>query len=175
VQKRFVARDDLADFDSDAKPFSRFTERARHVVQFARVTAAAVAAEHTTADHLAVALLSEPQAVAARVLYGANITDAQLLAAFGLSLPPDDAAAPERGKVPFSDDAKSSLREALKAALRLGHNYIGTEHILLGILRDEREAGTKLAGLGLTIPGLETAVKRELDELVRRQKTDEPL
>ena len=50
-----------------------------------------------------------------------------------------------------------------------------TEYILLGILRDEGEAGTTLAGLGLTIPELETAVQRELDELVKRQKADEPI
>jgi ATP-dependent Clp protease ATP-binding subunit ClpA len=122
-----------------------------------------------------VALLSEPQAVAARVLHGAKVTDAQLLKAFALSLPADDATTPAAGEVPFSDDAKASLREALKAALRLGHNYIGTEHILLGILRDEGEAGQKLGGLGVTIPEVESGVRRELEALVSRRKGDEPI
>src|ERR1700753_1064887 len=60
VQKRFVARTELDVLEPEGKPFSRFTERARHVVRFARVTAAAAGAENTTAEHLSVALLSEP-------------------------------------------------------------------------------------------------------------------
>jgi ATP-dependent Clp protease ATP-binding subunit ClpA len=165
VQKRFVARIDADDIDADSAPFSRFTMRARHVVSFARVIAATVGAENTSADHLAVALLAEPDAIAARVIHAAGITDKQLTAAFALELPPSDTATPAEGEVPFGDTAKSTLREALKAALRLGHNYIGTEHLLLGLLRDEGDAAKKLAKLGLTMSTTEAGVNAELDKL----------
>src|ERR1700761_593931 len=117
VQKRFVARtDDLDDFDPDAKPFSRFTDRARTVVRFARVIAASVDASNTTADHLTAALLSAG-GVAVAVIHDSGVTDAQLLEAFGLpELPPVETESPERGQVPFADDAKLALRQALMAA-----------------------------------------------------------
>ena len=172
VQKRFVARADLDDFDPDAKPFSRFTDRARHVVRFARVIAASAGAENTTADHLTVAQLCEPGAVAARVLRGMGVPNEKLLAEFGLELPDLDTPAPDAGVVPFAENAKTALREALKAALRLGHNYIGTEHILLGVLRDGGDAGQKLEALGLTLPEVETEVKRLLEELVNERNAE---
>ena len=163
VQKRFTARVELDDVDPDNKPFSRFTDRARHVVAFARVTADAAGANETNAGHLSVALLSEPDGIAARVIRGSGVTDAQLTEAFGVELPNEDTRIPPRGEVPFTLDGKTALREALKAALHLGHNYIGTEHILLGILGDGGEAARKLAGLGLAIPEVEKAVKDALE------------
>jgi ATP-dependent Clp protease ATP-binding subunit ClpA len=172
VQKRFVARIDADDIDAESQPFSRFTDRARHVVSFARVIATTVGAEETLVDHLTVALLSEPAAIAAQVIHQAGITDAKLLKAFTLELPDLTTAAPPRGEVPFSTDSKTALREALKAALRLGHNYIGTEHILLGILRDEGDAAHKLNELGLTIPTTEAAVTAALARLVKLTDVD---
>lgn len=165
VQKRFVTRVDLDDVEADRKPFSRFTDRARHVVSFARVTAAAAGAEQTCAEHLAVSLLSEPSAVAAKVIHGAGVSDAQVLATFALELPDPATVAPNEGEVPFSDDGKTVFKEALKAAVRLGHNYIGTEHILLGVLRENGEASAKFADLGLTIPVVEAAVIAAVAEL----------
>jgi ATP-dependent Clp protease ATP-binding subunit ClpA len=168
VQKRFVSRAEFDDVEPGAKLFSRFTERARHVVRFARIIAASESAQQTTAEHLTAALLSEPDAVAARVIHGAGVTDARLLEAFALKLPTGDTPAPPAGVVPFADRAKTSLREALMAALRLGHNYIGTEHILLGILRDDGDAARRLETLGLAIPEVEAAVIEELANLVKR-------
>ncbi len=165
VQKRFVARLDLDDFDLDSKPGSRFTDRARHVVAFARVIAASAGADHTGAEHLSAALLSEPGGIAAVVIHGAGITDDALLAAFSLTLPDPGSPPPAQGQVPFADDAKIALRDALKAALRLGHNYIGTEHILLGLLLGEGETATTLEKLGLPLTATESAVKESLDKL----------
>ena len=173
VQKRFVPRidiDELTDFDPDNKPFSRFTDRSRHVVAFARVVAAHAKAEGTASTHLAVALLSEPGGVAAVVIHQAGITDAQMLEAFALELPDAGTAPPPRGEVPFTTDGKVALRDALHSALRLGHNYIGTEHILLGILRGQGEAADKLAGLGLDLAATEDAVKASLDRLRESMK-----
>jgi len=173
VQKRFVDRFDQNDFDPDNKPFSRFTDRAKHVVGFARVVAANAGAQHTGGVHLAVALLAEPDAVAARVIRAAGISDEVMLDAFAIALPAAESERPAQGDVPFADDAKSVLREALKAALRLGHNYIGTEHILLGTLREGGDAAKRLEKLGLTIPDVEASVQRELEELVKRMAADD--
>ncbi|HEX4059213.1 MAG TPA: Clp protease N-terminal domain-containing protein [Galbitalea sp.] len=165
VQKRFVVRIDADDIDADSAPFSRFTMRARHVVRFARVIASTSGSTGTSAEHLAVALVSEPEAVAARVIHGASVTDSQLCETFGIELPPTDTVAPAEGEVPFTDGSKTALREALKAALRLGHNYIGTEHILLGLVRDAGDVSTKFEGLGLTVGLIESAVTAEVDKL----------
>jgi ATP-dependent Clp protease ATP-binding subunit ClpA len=166
VQKRFVARIDADEIDSDSAPFSRFTLRARHVVRFARVVADAAGADNTGTAQLAAALLCEPEAVAANVIHAAGVTDAQLLETFGLELPPKDTPAPPEGRVPFADDAKVALREALKSALRLGHNYIGTEHILIGLVQAEGDAAAKLGSLGLSAPVVEASVKEQLDRLM---------
>ena len=166
VQKRFVAKPDVDDLDSGPEPlFSRFTDRARHVVSSARVTAEQADASGTTASHLAAALLSEPAGIAAQVIHDAGITDAQLLDAFQLKLADPSTPPPAKGNVPFEESGKMALREALKAALRLGHNYIGTEHILLGVLREKGDAATTLGALGLSTASTEAAVVTALDAM----------
>jgi ATP-dependent Clp protease ATP-binding subunit ClpA len=168
VQKRFTAKTEIDDFDPDNRPFSRFTDRARHVVAVARIAAGAASSGATTAGHLAVALLSEPDGVAAKVIHAAGVSDEQFTEAFAIALPPADAATPPQGQVPFSDDGKNALREALRAALRLGHNYIGTEHILLGILRGGGPAAGTFDELGLTIADLEAAITEAIAGLLQR-------
>src|SRR3984885_9134825 len=171
VQKRFVAQWESAEF-------SRFTQRTRNVLAAADRIAKAAGADVIGADHLAAGLLSEPDALAARVIHAAGLTDEQVLAAFGLeaAAPASTAAAPAapgpaaaapaapRPAAPppaapgpaalrelrFNEAGRAALRGALHAALSLGHNYIGTEHLLLGILRADGDAGQRLTGLGLT-------------------------
>src|SRR3984885_12459899 len=163
VQKRFVAQWESAEF-------SRFTQRTRNVLAAADRIAKAAGADVIGADHLAAGLLSEPDALAARVIHAAGLTDEQVLAAFGLeaAAPASTAAAPAAPgpaaaapagagadaaalrELRFNEAGRAALRGALHAALSLGHNYIGTEHLLLGILRADGDAGQRLTGLGLT-------------------------
>jgi ATP-dependent Clp protease ATP-binding subunit ClpC len=65
----------------------------------------------------------------------------------------------------FTEGAKAVLRAALKAALRLGHNYIGTEHLLLGVVAADDELAERLAALGLDAELVERAVAVEIAQV----------
>jgi ATP-dependent Clp protease ATP-binding subunit ClpA len=171
VQKRFVAQWESAEF-------SRFTQRTRNVLAAADRIAKAAGADVIGADHLAAGLLSEPDALAARVMHAAGLTDEQVLGAFGLeaAAPASSAAAPAAPaasaadaaalrELRFSEAGRAALRGALHAALSLGHNYIGTEHLLLGILRADGDAGQRLTGLGLTAQRADRLVADEFSRI----------
>jgi ATP-dependent Clp protease ATP-binding subunit ClpA len=192
VQKRFVAQWESAEF-------SRFTQRTRNVLAAADRIAKAAGTDVIGADHLAAGLLSEPDAVAARVIHAAGLTDEQVLGAFGLeaAAPPSPAAGLATGapatsapgpagagvragadvgadalrELRFNEAGRVALRGALHAALSLGHNYIGTEHLLLGILRADGDAGQRLTGLGLTA---QRAGRLVADEFSRIQAERRP-
>jgi hypothetical protein len=161
AQKRFVAQWESAEF-------SRFTQRSRNVLAAAGQIAEGAGAEVIDAAHLAAGLLSEPDGLAARVIHGAGLTDEQVLAALRLPAPvPAHADTAESAdpaalrQLRFTEAGRAALREALKEALRLGHNYIGTEHLLLGILFAKGDAGQLLTGLGLTAGQAEQALASE--------------
>jgi ATP-dependent Clp protease ATP-binding subunit ClpA len=169
VQKRFVAQWESAEF-------SRFTQRTRNVLAAADQTAKTAGADVVGAEHLAVGLLSEPDGLAARVIHAAGLTDEQVLEAFGLQagdLGAGDAAQAEAAalrELRFTEAGRAALRGALQAALRLGHNYIGTEHLLLGILRADSDAGQRLIGLGLTVGEAERLLAAEFARLAAERR-----
>uniref|UniRef100_UPI0026177352 Clp protease N-terminal domain-containing protein n=1 Tax=Trebonia sp. TaxID=2767075 RepID=UPI0026177352 len=114
--------------------------------------------------HLAAALLGQPEGLAARAVAAAGITPEQVYAAVGAgpAAPgptPDSAALLD---LTFDGTAKAALKEALKAALRLSHNYIGTEHLLLGVVSAGGPAAAALGGLGLTPQRAEQLVAAEI-------------
>jgi ATP-dependent Clp protease ATP-binding subunit ClpA len=159
AQQRFVARWESADF-------SRFTQRSRNVLAAAVQLATSEGAELVGVAHLTAGLLSEPDGMAAKVIHGAGLRDDQVLAALGLAAaaPPaqeGDADAAALRRLRFTDAGRAALREAVTSALRLGHNYIGTEHLLLGILLADDKAAQPLTGLGLTAQGTERALAAE--------------
>ena len=90
-----------------------------------------------TSAHLAAALPVEPDGLAAKALVTAGITGERLYAAVGAgpAQPPESASPAELLELTLDESAKEALKATLKAALRLGHNYIGTEHMLLGLCR----------------------------------------
>jgi ATP-dependent Clp protease ATP-binding subunit ClpA len=145
VQKRFVAQWQDADF-------SRFTQRSRSVLAAAGQIARGAGAEVIGAEHLTVGLLSEPEGLAAKIIHGSGVTDGQVLDAFRLQPAPGggDAGPAALRELRFAEAGRAAIRGALTAALKLGHNYIGTEHLLLGILNSDGDAGRLLTGLGLT-------------------------
>ncbi|MEW6188866.1 MAG: ATP-dependent Clp protease ATP-binding subunit [Actinomycetota bacterium] len=127
--------------------FERFTERARRVVVFAQEEARMLNQNYIGTEHLLLGLIREEESVAVRALeaLGINLEDirAQVgeLAGEGSSVP--------RGHIPFTSRAKKALELALREALQMGHNYIGTEHILLGLVREgEGIAARVLFNLG---------------------------
>jgi ATP-dependent Clp protease ATP-binding subunit ClpA len=163
AQKRFVPRDDAV----GAAMFSRFTNRARNALAAAGRSANAGGPAEVDAAHITVGLLIEPDGIAGRVIHGHGVTDEQLCTALGV-----DAAPPGRGANPaalrelaFTDAGKEALRGALKAALRYGHNYIGTEHLLLGVVIADGEAAATLVSLGLDLNTAESGVAAQLAEV----------
>jgi len=141
AQKRFVAKDlDMAE------GFKRFTVRARNVVVAATNAASEARNAEITPAHLALGLVAEPESLAMKVLDkqggGAPLLRDAALAA----LCPASDAVP--ALIPYDADSRKVLELTFREALRLGHDYVGTEHILLALLEHEGGAGV-LSGLGL--------------------------
>ena len=169
AQKRFVQRagDESAALDPSAG-FGRFTPRARNVVVTAQNEARARGHDRITVGHLLLGLLSEPEAIAARVIVaqGLSLDRAREVAEKTL---PAAAAGPVPEMVPFDDLAKSVLEGTFREALRLGHNYIGTEHVLLALLDAEGGTGV-LPGLGLDRQRAEQQIGEQLAAAVTAAK-----
>ncbi len=112
--------------------FERFTERARQVVVLAQVEARTLKHDHIGTEHLLLGSVREDKGVAARVLGSLDVTlertRGEVVRIVGVG--EYDAS----GHIPFTPVAKRVLEQALHEALVLGHNYIGTEHILLGLI-----------------------------------------
>jgi ATP-dependent Clp protease ATP-binding subunit ClpA len=116
--------------------FERFTDKARHTVVLAQEEARRLRHDHIGTEHLVLGLLRERDGAAATALSALGIgLDAARdhVAAAG---PQGAASEMASGHIPFTPEAKRTLELALREALLLGHDYIGTGHILLGIVRD---------------------------------------
>jgi ATP-dependent Clp protease ATP-binding subunit ClpA len=88
-------------------------------------------------------------------------------------LPPDGAQKPVSDKLPFTQGAKKSMALSVREALRLGHNYVGTEHILLGLLEDsEGTAGGALIKLGVTRERAEQWLRAELTRIAEEKRRE---
>jgi hypothetical protein len=190
AQKRFVPGQEsillreIGASQTGRKPFSRFTDRAIRVLFAAdRLAADSTAAHSTAADsststgqaesaahspigaaHLAAAFLSEPEGLAAKAIGTAGLTPEQVYGAVGIGpapqLPNQDRAS--ASELTFDDSAKATFKGALKWALRMGHNYIGTEHLLLGVLFSGGPVAEGFTGLGLTPQRAEELLTAEL-------------
>ena len=158
AQKRFVPRaSDWGDLLSGAFPpdpvkFSRFTDRARRAVIAARQEAIKRRHDRVLPEHLILGLLEEQEGLAARAIAALGVSPEAVRAALGAALPAVVIpAGVTPGHVPFDSRTLKVLELTLREALALGHNYIGTEHILLGLLEEEESrGGGTLAGLGIT-------------------------
>jgi hypothetical protein len=169
AQKRFVPRGDLTDF-TQAGNFSRFTKRARNVVIGAQADARAAGNDVVTTAHLTLALLREPDGLAAQALVAQGIEPDALRAAVVTTLGPSVDVIPEH--IPFGPDCKTVLNLTLRHALRLGHNYIGTEHILLGLLDDPESAGARiLTDLGATMEATDAWIQARIAEILAERKS----
>ncbi|MBF6494941.1 Clp protease N-terminal domain-containing protein [Nocardia cyriacigeorgica] len=147
AQKRFVpkAPGDAGAMDPEAG-FARFTPRARNVVMAAQEAARTADNTQIAPPHLVLALLSEPDGLAAKELLTQGATVESVREAAAAALPPAGGEVPPL--VPFDPEAKKVLELTFREALRLGHNYVGTEHLLLALLEHENGTGV-LSGLGI--------------------------
>jgi hypothetical protein len=171
AQKRFVPGK-LSGLSPGGGVFSRFTQRARNVLAAAGRIAPGAGDEPTIgAAHLAAATLAEPEGVAAKVIVRAGLTAEQVYAAVGAgpAVPGPDALREALLTLGFDESGKAVLKAALKAALRFGHNYIGTEHLMLGVLYADGPAGQALAAIGLTPERAEELLAAEFTQIQARR------
>jgi hypothetical protein len=164
AQKRFVpSGSDDVDLSTGGR-FGRFTPRARNVVQNAHDQALQAGDGQIGTAHLVLGLLSEPDGLAARAIVAVGADLDQVGTAMGAII--GTQVPKHRLRVPFTRGAKKTLELALREALRLGHNYIGTEHILLGQLRNDTEPATVvLAGLGVGREAVEEWTVAQLEAM----------
>ncbi len=137
--------------------FERFTDRARRVVVLAQEEARLLNHNYIGTEHILLGLIHEGEGVAARALESMSISlesvRFQVVEIIG-----QGSQAPS-GHIPFTPRAKKVLELSLREALQLGHNYIGTEHILLGLIREgEGVAAQVLQQLGADLPKVRQTV-----------------
>ena len=144
AQKRFVPKPE-SDLDP-SQGFSRFTSRARNVVMAAQDEARTAGNATITPGHLVLGLLSEPEGLGAKAIDAQGVPADTVRRTALATLPGrrDDVPA----LIPFDAQAQKALELTFRQALRLGHDYIGTEHVLLALLEAEDGTGV-LAGLGV--------------------------
>ncbi|BBZ04902.1 hypothetical protein MCHIJ_43390 [Mycolicibacterium chitae] len=132
AQKRFVPKADTMDPNEG---FARFTPRARTAVVAAQSAARAGRHDEISPNHLILGLLDDPTGLALTILQRQGIDLDELRRQAHVA--PGNAEPPEL--IPFSGAAKKALELTFREALRLGHNYIGTEHMVLALLEYEHD------------------------------------
>ena len=148
--------------------FERFTDRARRVLVRAQEEARMLGHDGVDTGHLLLALAQESDGVAARVLESLGIGPEAVRQ--GVERVTGRGAPPASAPLPFAPGAQEALRLAVRESVRLGHRHIGTEHILLGLLREgEGTAARVLAGLGADLDEVRERVTRVLDERPRKR------
>ena len=164
--------------------FERFTNRARHVVVLAQEEARKLQHNYIGTEHILLGLLGEPEGFAGRVLAGFGMTldgareEVRAIVGTGTGM--------VSGHIPFTPRAKKTLELSLREALQLHHNYIGTEHILLGVIREGDGVGAQvlrqhadLAAIRMAVLDVAPAGKSEPARgrrwLLRRRGEGDPL
>jgi ATP-dependent Clp protease ATP-binding subunit ClpC len=124
--------------------FERFTQRARHVVVLSQEEARLLNHNYIGTEHILLGLLGEPESIAGTVLAGFGLTRdgvrEEVLQAVGRG------KKGPTGHIPFTPRAKKTLELSLREALALKHNYIGSEHILLGLIREGEGVAVRILG-----------------------------
>ena len=149
--------------------FERFTDRARRVVVLAQEEARLLNHNYIGTEHILLGLIHEGEGVAARGLQSLGISldsvRSQVVETIG------QGHQSPSGHIPFTPRAKKVLELSLREALQLGHNYIGTEHILLGLIREgDGVAAQVLEKLGADLP----KVRQTVIQLLSGGSADEP-
>jgi ATP-dependent Clp protease ATP-binding subunit ClpC len=137
--------------------FERFTDRARRAVVLAQEEARMLNHDYIGTEHLLLGLASERDGVAGKALMSLDIS-IEAIRRQVEEIVGQGHAAPT-GHIPFTPRSKKVLELSLREALQLGHNYIGTEHILLGLVREGEGVATQvLVQLGANLSGVRETV-----------------
>ena len=143
-------------------PFDRYTDLNRHSIVLAQEAARTHKHNFIGPEHLLLGLLGEPRGLAYEVLMASTESEQHIHDAIEAAMRPAGKKAP-RGHIAFEAESKEAIEQALRAAADLGHDWVGTEHSLLGLIRVEpSRAAQVLRGLGFTADGLHETVKTEV-------------
>jgi Clp amino terminal domain, pathogenicity island component len=166
AQQRFVARAVVdADAFTDGR-FSRFTVRAREAVVRAATHAAEAGSGSVEPEHVLLGLLDDPGSLATKALEVAGASADRLRQRLAVA-PAATASGGEH--LPFTAGSKLLLERTLRESLRLGHNYVGTEHVLLALLDDEGAAGAALRDVGVQRSVVEQWIVQQLQALMSQK------
>ena len=149
--------------------FERLTDRARRVLVLAQEEARLLDHRFIGTEHLLLALIKEEEGVAARALAELDIslTAARALVEQTIGL----TAGPSSGSPPFTPRAKKVLELSLREALQLGDTSIGTEHLLLGLVREGEGVGAQVL---VTLAGDLARVRQQVMRVLSESRPDEP-
>ncbi len=123
--------------------WERFTERAKHVVSTAREEAVRLSSEYVRTEHILLGLCKEPEGIAAHALENLGVDTEKLVTEIEQHVHPEAATVPS-DEIAFTPRAKKVLELAVEEARRFNHNYIGTEHILLGLIKEGEGIAAKV-------------------------------
>ncbi len=155
AQKRFVPKESASPAESDLRVFARYDDAARQAVVFAQQLAAQAGHSSIGPEHLILAMLSQPSTGSQAL----SVTGSAEAVTAGLAERFPSTGTPVAGPLAFSGLGKKALDLAHRESLRLGHEHIGTEHLLLGVLElGEGEVPAVLNTAGVTKDGIESAL-----------------
>jgi hypothetical protein len=155
-----------------APTFSRFTERARHAVVTGQETARRLRHAVVGPEHVILGLLSVDEGAAAQVMTRIAGRAEAIRQRVTAAIPPGTQTAPAH--IPFGPEPKEAMKQALDQALELGHNYIGTEHLLLGLLKVPDGQGARLlAELGITYDTARAGVLEWIEQCLAAKRRAE--
>ncbi|MFD3441947.1 Clp protease N-terminal domain-containing protein [Streptomyces sp. NPDC058685] len=169
AQKRFVPKGSAESDLDPSQGFSRFTERARNCLAAAHHAAHAARNDTIVPAHLVLGLLAEPEALAARAIVAQGVALDAVRRAATDALPPAADEVPDL--VPYDASSRKVLELTFREALRLGHNYIGTEHMVLALLEFEDGAGV-LTAAGVAKPAAEAHIADAVAAIIAAHQRD---
>ncbi|MFJ1747727.1 Clp protease N-terminal domain-containing protein [Streptomyces sp. NPDC088116] len=170
AQKRFVPKTPGEPSDLDpSQGFGRFTDRARNVVMASQNEARAAGNGEIRPEHLVLGLLSEPDGLGAKAISARDVSPETVRQAVAATLPP--AAEPVPDLIPYDARTRKALELTFREAVRMGHNYVGTEHILLALLELEDGAGV-LSGLGIDKAAAEADIRDALAAIIAARESE---
>jgi hypothetical protein len=163
ARKRFTV--DLGDYEEmTKKAFGRYTTRARQAIVAAQEAAREHHHHYIGTEHILLGVLAEREGLAVKAVEACGVTADGLREAVVARLGEPSEEVPER--IAFTGKSKKVLELTLREALRFGHNYIGTEHLLLGLIaEDSGLAAEVLRGQGLTDERVRAELERMFEEM----------
>ncbi|GAB7182284.1 Clp protease N-terminal domain-containing protein [Kitasatospora sp. Ki12] len=170
AQKRFVPKDPATPNDLDpSQGFSRFTPRARKVMVASQEEARKAGNAEITTEHLLLGLLAQPGGIGVKALAAQGVAPEALRAAATAVLP--DSVDELPALIPYDARCKKVVELTFREALKLGHNYVGTEHILLALLEQENGQGI-LTGLKVDKAEAETFVSEAIAAIIAARNAE---